>query len=127
MSQAYIQGMATHAFTLRLPSQERQALENLSRVEGRPMNQILNDAIRAYLHRQSDEERRLEQSLQHLRAYRQRDPEFKEAIAAFVDAEASLEDSLEGTVIRTGQNPQPKMRTPKPHVLQNRGRQLLAG
>ncbi len=95
--------MATHAFTLRLPTQERQALENLSRVEGRPMNQILNDAIRAYLHRQSDDERRLEESLQHLRAYRERDPEFKESIAAVAAAEAIEADPLEGVVLRKPQ------------------------
>lgn len=67
------------------------------------MNQILNDAIRAYLHRQGDDERRLEESLQHLRAYRERDPEFKEAIAAVAAAEAGEPDDLEGVVVRNVQ------------------------
>ena len=92
--------MARSAFTLRLASDERTALEDLSRIERRPMNQILNDAIKAKLHRQSDSERALADSLDKLRAYRERDPEFKEAIAAVAKAEASFEDPLEGTVFK---------------------------
>ena len=47
----YALHMARSAFTLRLPSDERVALENLSKVEGRPMNQLLNEAIKSYLSR----------------------------------------------------------------------------
>ena len=113
--------MATHAFTLRLPTHERQALENLSRVEGRPMNQILNDAIKAYLHRQSDGERILEESLQKLRVYRERDPDYKEAIATVATAEAAFPDPLEGTLVRQQQQ-RNHPATPKPAKPSRRAR-----
>jgi len=90
--------MATNAFPLRLPAEERAALEHLSKIEGRPMNQLLNEAVKSYLVRRGSKEQALEESLACLRAYRQRDPEFKHAIAAIVEAEATLEDPLEGTV-----------------------------
>ena len=83
-------------FTLRMGPEERSALENLSKIEGRPINQLLNEAIKIYLSRLGRKERSLESSLAKLRAYRMRDPEFQNAIAAFAKAEASLEDPLEG-------------------------------
>ena len=91
--------MARKPFTLRIDVTERIALENLSRVEGRPINQLLNEAIKAYLKRRGPRERDLEANLESLRAYRSRDPGFKRAMAAFVEAEASLEDPLEGEPI----------------------------
>ena len=88
--------MTRKAFTLRIDDAERAALENLSKLERRPINQLLNEAIKAYLNRRGRVERDLEANLARLRAYRNRDPEFKRAIAAFVEAEASLKDPLEG-------------------------------
>ena len=88
--------MARTAFTLRLDTAERVALESLSKVEGRPMNQLINDAIRSYLSHQGRSEARLEASLKALRAYRKQDPHFQQAIATFVEAEATLEDPIEG-------------------------------
>ena len=88
--------MARVAFTLRIDAEERNALENLSKVEGRPINQLLNEAIQGYLHRQGPKEQSLEKSLARLRAYRKKDPGFKQAISEFVEAEARLEDPLEG-------------------------------
>jgi predicted transcriptional regulator len=96
---AYATGMARAAFTLRIDPKERDALEILSKIERRPINQLLNDAIKLYLGRESSKERDLEANLEKLRAYRQRDPQFENAIAAFVDAEAKLEDPLEGELI----------------------------
>jgi hypothetical protein len=64
--------MARVPFTLRIDSEERSALQNLK-------------------------ERSLEAHLANLRAYRRGDPGFRRAIAAFVEAEASSDDSLEGT------------------------------
>jgi hypothetical protein len=46
--------------------------------------------------RRGGKERSLEANLAGLRAYRKRDPGFQRAIAAFVAAEVSLEDPLEG-------------------------------
>ena len=88
--------MARSAFTLRIASDERVALENLSKIEGRPMNQLLNEAIKSYLGRRGPRERSLNESLARLREYRDRDAGFRRAIDAFVDAEARLEDPLEG-------------------------------
>ena len=92
--------MARCAFTLRIDTEERVALETLSKIEKRPVNQLLNEAIKAYLHRRGAKERSLETNLERLRAYRRRDPGFKKAIAAFVEAEATLQDSLEGEPIK---------------------------
>jgi predicted transcriptional regulator len=91
--------MARIAFTLRIDAEERAALENLSEVEGRPINQLLNEAIKSYLNRRGRKERGLEANLAGLRAYRKRDPEFQHAIAGFVEAEATLEDPVEGQPI----------------------------
>jgi hypothetical protein len=88
--------MARTPFTLRIDAKERVALVNLSKVEGRPINQLVNEAIKSYLIRRGRRERGLEANLAGLRAYRKKDPGFKRAIAAFVEAEASLEDPLEG-------------------------------
>jgi hypothetical protein len=79
-----------------MDAEERAALENLSEVEGRPVNQLLNEAIKSYLSRQGQGEQRLEANLAGLRAYRKRDPGFQRAIAAFVEAEATVKDPLEG-------------------------------
>lgn len=88
--------MARVAFTLRIDTEERAALENLSRIERRPVNQLLNEAVRNLLLRRRPKEQSLEASLERLRAYRQRDPELRAARKAFVEAEATLDDPLEG-------------------------------
>jgi len=89
--------MTRVAFTLRMDEEERAVLEDLSRIEGRPVNQLLNDAVKHYLNKhRSPEEQLLEASLERLRAYRKRDLGFRSAITAFVESEASLEDPVEG-------------------------------
>ena len=88
--------MARVAFTLRIDTEERDALESLSRIERRPVNQLLNEAVRSFLLRRRPKERSLEASVERLRAYRERDPQFRQARKAFVEAEASVEDTLEG-------------------------------
>jgi predicted transcriptional regulator len=91
--------MARIAFTLRMDAEERAALDHLSRIERRPVNQLLNEAVRSYLLRCGPKERSLAASLERLRAYRERDPTFRAARRAFVEAEASVTDALEGTAI----------------------------
>ena len=86
-------------FTLRIGTEERSALQNLSKIEGRPINQLLNEAIKNYLGQKGQKERTLEANLTSLRAYRKKDPKFRRAIAAFVEAEASVKDPLEGEPI----------------------------
>jgi predicted DNA-binding protein len=93
--------MSRSAFTLRINAEERTALENLSKIEGRPINQLLNEAIKGYLSRQGQKERSLENNLEALRAYRKQDPDFRKAIDAFVTAEASLADPMEGQPMET--------------------------
>lgn len=88
--------MARVPFTLRIEREERVALEDLSKVVGRPINQLLNDAIKSYLHQQSPKERSLEANLERLRTYRKHDPGFQRAITQFVEAEVSVGDPLEG-------------------------------
>jgi hypothetical protein len=88
--------MARLPFTLRIEAAERSALRHLSKIEGRPMNQLLNEAIKSYLRRRGRKERDLEAQLAALRAYRKKDPGFKHAIDAFVEGEATEDDPLEG-------------------------------
>ena len=110
--------MARVPFTLRIDPEERDALADLSKVEGRPVNQLLNEAIRFYLQRRSAKERSLENNLARLRAYREKDPGFEKAIAEFADAEAQLTDPLEGEVVDMGRA--------KPGPVQSRIRELLS-
>ena len=84
------------AYTLRDDAAKRAALENLSKIERRPINQLLNDAISMYVSRRGRKERSLEENLESLRAYRKRDPGFQRAMEEFVEAEATLDDPLEG-------------------------------
>jgi len=91
--------MARVPFTLRINEEERAALEDLSKIEGRPVNQLLNEAVKNFLIRRGPKELNLETSLTRLRAYRKRDPEFRQALNAFVESEASLDDPLEGEVV----------------------------
>src|SRR5262245_46409738 len=88
--------MAQIPLTLNIDAEERTALENLSKVEGRPIDQLIDEAIRSFLSRQGQKKRGLEATLAGLREYRMRDPEFQGAIDAFVNTEADLEDPLEG-------------------------------
>ncbi|MGH7366013.1 MAG: hypothetical protein ACREK9_06335 [Candidatus Rokuibacteriota bacterium] len=89
--------MPRKAFTFRIDPDVQAALATLSKILHRPMNRLVNEAVKAYLKRRSQEvERDLEASLASLRAHRKRDPDFEQAIAAFVEAEASMEDPVEG-------------------------------
>ncbi len=101
MQEAYDMVMARTALTLRLDAPERDALKSLSKVEGRPINQLLIEAIRSYLGQQGRRERILEANLKTLREYRRKDPSFRRAIAAFVEAEASQKDPLEGEPVES--------------------------
>jgi len=88
--------MARAAVTLRIDAEERSALKSLSKIEGRSINQLLIEAIKLYLSRTGRRERSLQADLDRLEAYRKKDPKFRRAIDAFVKAEATLKDPLEG-------------------------------
>jgi len=91
--------MSRITLTLRIDAGEGAALENLSKVEGRPVDQLLDEAITSYLKRRAQEEPGVEANLAALREYRKQDPGFERALEAFVEAEATLEDPLEGEAI----------------------------
>ena len=92
--------MARIPFTLRIDPKERAALRNLSKVERRPINQLLNEAIKLYLSQPRRNEKGLQATLEKLREYRKHDPGFKRAKAEYIDAEASLgQDPLDGEII----------------------------
>jgi hypothetical protein len=93
--------MAAKASTFRIEPNVQAGLENLSRVLKRPMNQLVNEAVKDYVRRRNWEvERNLESTLASLRAYRERDPDFEQAIAAFARGEARYGkgDPAEGEV-----------------------------
>ena len=69
-------------------------------MEGRPVTELLNEAVKHYLGRRGGAVRNSEDTLSALRAYRQQDPEFKKAIDEFVEAEAILSDPLEGGLMQ---------------------------
>lgn len=98
---AYYSVMARTALTLRIDAPERDALKSLSKVEGRPINQLLIEAIRSYLGQRGRRERSLEANLKTLREYRRKDPGFKRAIAVFVESDASQKDPLEGEPVES--------------------------
>ncbi|HSS51456.1 MAG TPA: hypothetical protein VLX28_21135 [Thermoanaerobaculia bacterium] len=96
--QRYSVSMARKATTYRIDPAVQMGLSMLSRVLGRPQNQLVNEAVRDFIARRNREvEIDLEATLEALRAYRKSDPNFERAIADYVDAEATLkEDPAEG-------------------------------
>ena len=90
--------MARKATTYRIDPIVQAGLSELSKVLGRPQNQLVNEAVRDFVARRVKQvETDLEATLESLRAYRQSDPNVDRAIADYVDAEASLrEDPAQG-------------------------------
>ena len=87
------------ATTFRLNPKLQKGLTLLSQILKKPQNRLVNEAVEAFLKTRSAEvEFDLEQILKRVKDYRDKDPNFEAAIAAFVDAEASLgaEDPAEG-------------------------------
>jgi len=94
--------MNPKATTFRLEPTLQEGLEQLSKVLKRPMNQLVNEALKDYVSRRSlAVEQDLEATLATLRAYRRRDPSFKEAITGAAKAEAryAKNDPVEGEVV----------------------------
>jgi predicted transcriptional regulator len=90
--------MARKATTYRIDPVVQAGLSTLSKVLGRPQNELVNEAVRDFVARRSKEvEMDLDATLEALRAYRRSDPNFERALADYVDAVASLkEDAAEG-------------------------------
>ena len=93
--------METKATTFRLKHDVQTALVHLSKILHRPMNLLVNEAVRGYLDQNLPKvESELEGTLANLRAYRKRDLNFEQAIEAFADAEAKFEDNVEGRIVK---------------------------
>jgi predicted transcriptional regulator len=91
--------MSRSVLTLRAEERTVAALRHLSRVVGRPVNQIVVEAIEGYLDRRTREvEQDLEAQIRGLRAYRDKDAGWEDAIAEFAEAESVHDDPVEGDV-----------------------------
>ena len=83
--------MTRKASIFRLDPDTQAALVNLGRLLGRPMNKLVNEAVRDYLLKTSSKERELEGTLANLRAYRERDLQVREASTPYVNSRAEPE------------------------------------
>lgn len=83
--------MSRKASIFRLDPDAQSALVHLSWLLGRPMNKLVNEAVRDYLLKTSQKERELESTLASLRAYRQHDLQVREASAIYPSAKADPE------------------------------------
>jgi predicted transcriptional regulator len=94
------------ATTFRIEPVLKEGLSKLSRLEHRSLNQLANQAIKEFVAKRMVEvEDDLESTLEDLRAYRQRDPDFERAIAEFVEAEVTQDDQAEGRVVTRSGRP----------------------
>jgi predicted nucleotidyltransferase/predicted transcriptional regulator len=75
--------MTPKATVYRLDPDAQTALAQLSKLLGRPMNKLVNEAVRDYLQRTTARERDIEGTLASLRAYRERDLPVREASATY--------------------------------------------
>lgn len=84
------------SIVLALDPEERIALETLRKIQSRPIEQLLDEAIKSYLRHLDLKDHSAEANRAGLHEYRLRDPGFQHAIDAFVEAEAGFEDPVEG-------------------------------
>ena len=78
--------MLRKASIFRLEPEAHSALEHLSKLLRRPMNKLVNEAVKDYLRKTSQAEREVEGALASLRAFRERDLQVAEPPAAYVPA-----------------------------------------
>ncbi len=83
--------MPRKASLFRLDPDSQSALAHLSRLLGRPVNKLVNEAVRDYLLKTSQKERELEGALASLRAYRERDLQVREPVADYLDTRGKSE------------------------------------
>jgi predicted DNA-binding protein len=87
------------ATTFRLDPKLQENLTLLSQVLKKPLNSLVNEAVRGYLEKRSAEvESDLQRILDRVKSSRRNDPKFEYAIDATVEAEArfAAEDPAEG-------------------------------
>jgi len=98
---------APKASTIRLKPELQTALDRISNHLNRPKNKLVNLAVAELLEKTSFQLRDdIEGTIENLRAYRAKDPDFEADIERFVEAEAanSAEDPYEGEVDESGQS-----------------------
>lgn len=105
---------ARKATTFRLDPAVQEELVLISKVLNAPMNRLVNEAVRAFVHERTNEVvTSMEKTLQLLKARKARDPGFKDTIDAFVDSEAKLakDDPAQGKARSKRGRTQVKSRT----------------
>jgi uncharacterized protein len=75
--------MPSKATLVRLDPDAHSALLHLSKLLGRPMNKLINEAVRGYLLNTSQAEREVRETLASLRAYRERNLQVAEPAVAY--------------------------------------------
>jgi len=93
------------ATTIRLRAELIVGLALLQRILKKPMNRMINEAVRHYVERQSAQvETDLKNVLERVKAYRRSDPSYKKLWSEFVDAEARYgkDDPVEGRIKSAG-------------------------
>jgi predicted DNA-binding protein len=95
--------MSRRATTFRLDPEVQAALAVLSEVQGRPQNQLVNEAVRELVSKRArDVEIDLESTLTRLRAHRLSDPSGARSMASAMEAEAAIEnDPADGSRVQT--------------------------
>ena len=114
------------AKTLRLASEFEAGLGLLKSVLGKPINKMVNEAVGEYIQKRAAEvETDLTSVLERVKAYRRADPQFKQALARFVKAEARHggNDPVEGVVVDV--DPPTRVRKSKAGPAQRMVRGLL--
>jgi predicted nucleotidyltransferase/predicted transcriptional regulator len=76
--------MVRKASIFRLEAETQAALSQLARLLGRPMNKLVNEAVKDYLLKVGRQERELGETLAHLRDYRERAIQVRETSPAYV-------------------------------------------
>jgi len=83
--------MIRKASIFRLDPDTQSALAQLSGLLGRPVNKLVNEAVRDYLLKTSQKERELEGTLAGLRAYRARELQVRETANPYLSASVESE------------------------------------
>jgi predicted nucleotidyltransferase len=85
------------ASLFRLDPEAHSALLHLSKLLGRPMNKLINEAVRDYLLKTSQAESEVAETLASLRAYRSRNLQVAEPVTAYESARAEPNAAAVGT------------------------------
>lgn len=89
-----------HVFTTRFQSELYEELQALTKLRRTSINQFVVTAVQNHLRAtRHDLLRQYTKTVERLKGYAENDPDFEQAIAVFADAEAAVEDPLEGKVV----------------------------